>query len=63
MSPEIIISRNYEIKPMSVEEAAMQMDLIQKDVLVFVNDDTSRLNVLWRRRDGNYELIDPELAN
>jgi putative sigma-54 modulation protein len=62
-NPEIIVSRNYEIKPMSVEEAAMQMDLIEKDVLVFVNDDNDRLNVLWRRRDGNYELIDPDLRS
>lgn len=62
-NPEIIVSRNYEIKPMSVEEAAMQMDLIEKEVLVFVNDETSRLNVLWRRRDGNYELIDPNFRN
>ena len=59
-NPEIIVSRNYEIKPMSVEEAAMQMDLIEKEVLVFVNDENNRLNVLWRRRDGNYELIDPD---
>ena len=57
--PHIVRTRNYEVKPMSVDEAAMQMDLLNQDVLVFINDESNRLNVLWRRQDGNYDLIAP----
>lgn len=59
--PRVIRSRNYAIKPMSVDEAAMQMDLIGQDVLVFINSENNHLNVLSRRKDGNYELIAPDL--
>ncbi|GMV67157.1 MAG: ribosome-associated translation inhibitor RaiA [Candidatus Omnitrophica bacterium] len=60
--PRVINSRDYAIKPMSVDEAAMQMDLMGQDVLVFHNSDTNRLNVLSRRKDGNYNLIAPNLG-
>lgn len=60
--PRVINSRDYAIKPMSVDEAAMQMDLIGQDVLVFINSDTNRLNVLSRRKDGNYNLIAPQIG-
>jgi putative sigma-54 modulation protein len=59
--PRVIRSRNYEIKPMSVDEAAMQMDLLGRNVLVFINSENNRLNVLNRQHDGNYELIAPTL--
>ncbi|MCA9410377.1 MAG: ribosome-associated translation inhibitor RaiA [Candidatus Omnitrophica bacterium] len=59
--PHIVRTRNYEVKPMSVDEAAMQMDLLHQDVLVFINDASNKLNVLYRRRDGNYDLIAPVL--
>jgi len=61
--PRVIHSRNYAIKPMSVDEAAMQMDLIGQDVLVFINSESTRLNVLSRRKDGNYELIAPDIRS
>jgi putative sigma-54 modulation protein len=60
-NPRVIMSRNYAIKPMSVDEAAMQLDLLHQDVLVFINSDGSKLNVLSRRKDGNYDLIAPRL--
>lgn len=59
--PRIVRTRNYEVKPMSVDEAAMQMDLLHQEVLVFVNDASNKLNVLCRRRDGNYDLIAPAI--
>jgi putative sigma-54 modulation protein len=58
--PQIIRSRQYTIKPMSLDEAAMQMDLSHQNVLVFLDERTDRVNVLYRRNDGDYELIVPE---
>ena len=50
---------NIEYKPMDVEEAVMQMDLINNNFLVFTNSQTDRVNVLYRRKDGHYGLIQP----
>ena len=51
--------KNIEYKPMHVEEAAMQMDLVDQNFLVFTNARTNRVNVLYRRKDGDYGLIQP----
>ena len=45
---------------MSVEEAVMQMDLLGHDFFVFSNSDSDEVNVVYRRKDGNYGLIEPE---
>jgi putative sigma-54 modulation protein len=58
--PVVIRTENYFVKPMSVEEAAMQMDLSQQDFLVFNNASSQSVNVLYRRKDGNYGLIVPQ---
>ncbi|PLX86026.1 MAG: ribosomal subunit interface protein [Desulfuromonas sp.] len=58
--PVIIRSRSFPIKPMSVEEAVMQMDLLNKEFLVFTDDSTEEINVVYRRNDGNYGLIAPQ---
>jgi putative sigma-54 modulation protein len=59
-SPEIIKSHSFFVKPMSVEEAVMQMDLLNKDFLVFTDDRSEEMNVVYRRDDGNYGLIVPQ---
>ncbi len=59
-SPEIIRSHSFFVKPMSVEEAVMQMDLLGKDFLVFTDDRSEEMNVVYRRDDGNYGLIVPQ---
>jgi putative sigma-54 modulation protein len=51
--------KNIEYKPMDVEEAVLQMDLIEDNFLVFTNARSDRINVLYRRRDGHYGLIQP----
>lgn len=51
--------RNIEYKPMDIEEAALQMDLIEDNFLVFSNASSDRVNVLYRRKDGHYGLIQP----
>lgn len=58
--PEIIRSHSFFVKPMSVEEAVMQMDLLHKDFLVFTDDRSEEMNVVYRRKDGNYGLIVPQ---
>ncbi len=60
--PQVIRTENYFVKPMSVDEAAMQMDLTQQEFLVFNNASTTSINVLYRRKDGNYGLIVPQSA-
>ncbi len=58
--PVIVRTENYFVKPMSVDEAAMQMDLSQQEFLVFNNASTQTVNVLYRKKDGNYGLIVPQ---
>jgi len=54
-----VIVNNIDYKPMDVEEAVMQMDLMDDNFLVFTNAKTDRVNVLYHRKDGNYGLIQP----
>ncbi len=51
--------KNIDYKPMDVEEAVMQMDLVKDSFLVFTNARTDKVNVLYRRKDGHYGLIQP----
>ena len=51
--------RNIEYKPMDIEEAVLQMDLIEDNFLVFTNARSDKINVLYRRKDGHYGLIQP----
>ena len=57
-TPQGII-RNIDYKPMDVDEAVMQMDLLTDSFLVFTNGRTDKVNVLYRRKDGHYGLIQP----
>ncbi|MCK5450869.1 MAG: ribosome-associated translation inhibitor RaiA, partial [Candidatus Omnitrophica bacterium] len=54
-----IIVRNIDYKPMDVEEAVMQMDLVTDNFLVFTNARTDQVNVLYRRKNDDYGLIQP----
>lgn len=56
---KIIKNKRFELKPMSPDEAAMQMDLLDKNFFVFTNDNSGNINVIYRRRDGNFGLIEP----
>ncbi len=57
---KIVKTKRFAIKPMSIEEAAMQMDLLGHSFFVFANDNTNKVNVLYKRKDGNFGLIEPE---
>jgi len=56
--PVVIISKHIPVKPMDVEEAVMQMDLLNKEFFVFRNSISSDINVVYKRDDGNIGLIE-----
>jgi putative sigma-54 modulation protein len=59
--PRVIVSRNLFAKPMSLEEAVMQMKIADNEFIVFTDSSTEKINVLYRRKDGNFGLIEPEV--
>ena len=56
----IVRTKQFALKPMSPEEAVLQLELLGHDFFVFRNADSDEVNVLYRRRDGNYGLIEPQ---
>jgi putative sigma-54 modulation protein len=59
--PTIVKTKRFLMKPMPVEEAILQLNLLGHDFFVFSNAETEQVNVLYKRKDGNYGLIEPEL--
>ncbi len=59
---KVVKVKRFAVKPMSVAEAIDQMELLGHDFFLFFNADTVELNLLYRRKDGNYGLIEPELG-
>ena len=60
--PAIVKTKQFAVKPMSPEEAVLQLELVGHDFFVFQNADTNGVNVVYRRRDGRYGLIEPQLS-
>ncbi|TMK69287.1 MAG: ribosome-associated translation inhibitor RaiA [Actinobacteria bacterium] len=58
--PQIVKSKQFTVKPMSPEEAALQLELVGHDFFVFRSDESGEINVIYRRRDGGYGLIEPQ---
>lgn len=58
--PSIARTKRFALHPMSVEEAIDQMDLLGHDFFVFFNTADDAINVIYKRRDGNYGLLQPE---
>ena len=58
--PAIVKTKQFAVKPMTPEEAVLQLELVGHDFFVFENDDSGDVNVVYRRRDGNYGLIEPQ---
>lgn len=55
----IVKFKKFDLRPMSPEEAVDQMELLDKDFFIFLNSFTGDVNLVYRRRDGNYGLIEP----
>ncbi len=61
--PRIVRRKRFELVPMDEAEAIEQMELLGHDCFfIFYNANTSKINVLYKRRDGTYGIIEPELA-
>ena len=58
--PSIVRRKSFPVKPMSADEAAAQMELVDHDFFLFINEDGGAVSVLYRRRDGDYGLIQSE---
>lgn len=56
----VIRRKQFSIEPMDEEEAIEQLELLGHDFFVFVNGNSSNINVLYRRKDGNFGLLEPE---
>lgn len=57
--PEVVRTKKFAFKPMAVEEAVLQMNLLGHSFFVFANAETEQVNVVYKRKDGNYGLIEP----
>ena len=58
--PLVVRTKRFAIKPMAIDEAILQMNLLGHNFFVFSNAETEQVNVLYKRKDGNYGLIEPE---
>jgi putative sigma-54 modulation protein len=59
--PLIVKSKQFPVKPMTPEEAVLQLELVGHDFFVFQDSESEQVNVVYRRRDGNYGLIVPRI--
>jgi putative sigma-54 modulation protein len=58
--PKIVRTKRFAFKPMSPEEAVLQMEMLGHDFFIYQNADSEEINVVYKRKDGNYGLIEPE---
>jgi putative sigma-54 modulation protein len=59
--PQIVKTKQFVMEPMSAEEAVLQLELIGHDFYVFQNAESNGVNVVYRRHDGGYGLIEPQV--
>jgi len=57
---KIVKTKKHSVKPMSAEEAVLQMNLLGHSFFVFLNSDTNTTDIVYRRKDGNYGLIETD---
>jgi len=57
---KIVRRKTFPVRPMSEEDAVMQMEMLGHSFFAFVNADTDQINVLYQRKDGTYGLLEPE---
>jgi putative sigma-54 modulation protein len=58
--PRLLPSERYRLKPLSAEDALLELEASGHDLLVYRDAETYRVNVVYRRKDGNFGLVDPE---
>ena len=57
----IVKNKKFELQPMNPEEACLQMEMLGHAFFVFLNGDSGAVNVVYKRRDGSYGLIEPSI--
>lgn len=57
----IVKTKQFAVKPMPIDEATEQMELLGHDFFLFVNSESGKANLLYRRKDGDYGLIEPNM--
>lgn len=62
LPPTIIESKEFQARPMMIEEAVMHMDLLHNDILVFLNPKTDHVSILYRKKGNKYGLIETSSA-
>jgi DNA adenine methylase len=55
----VVRTKRFPVKPMSVDEAIMQMEMLNHEFFMFVNEETNEMNVVYKRKDGDYGLLEP----
>ena len=55
---KVVKTKKFQLEPMNVDEAVMQMELLQHNFFVFLNMENDSVNVVYRRQDGNYGLLE-----
>ena len=60
--PQVIKTERYPVKPMFVDEAVLQIEMSNRQFVVFLNAKSEQVNILYRRKDGGYGLIEPAFA-
>ena len=58
---DIVRTKKFAVKPMGVEDAITQMELLGHDFFLFLNEESETMNVLYRRNDGSYGLLQPDI--
>lgn len=59
-APRVVKVKRFDIKPMTVEEAMLQLELLGHSFYMFTNGESGQINVIYKRKDGNFGLIEPE---
>jgi putative sigma-54 modulation protein len=60
--PQVIQTERYPVKPMFTDEAVLQLEMSNRQFVVFLNAKSEKVNVLYRRKDGGYGLMEPTFA-
>ena len=57
----VVKNKKFLLVPMTTEEACFQLELLEHTFFVFQNDETGKINIVYKRNDGDYGLIEPEI--
>ncbi|HPS93237.1 MAG TPA: ribosome-associated translation inhibitor RaiA [Deltaproteobacteria bacterium] len=59
--PRVVYEKNYFVKPMSLDEAILQMNLTTENYLIFQNTESNQISLLYKRQDGDLALVEPQI--